>query len=533
MNVEVQKKPFSITSKKVIVVSLVTFTLLILAITAQLSYIMFAYDKIYKGIYINNADVGGMDRGQLEDMLTKEYADKAESRKLAFKAGEEVFEISFKDINVVYGIESIIDKAYYTGRTGNIFERLMEISKIGKENLKLDMSVSYSKEQLEKLINDFYEKTFVEAKDPELIVESGKTSIRSGHRGRSFDKAKAIAEAEKAVINAAEGTIELQWVDSHPAKMDVEELFGRINQEPKNAQPRVTNNTIVYDPPVPGRTIDKALLQSIISELEKTENTLKVLPVTYTQPKLGVEQVKAMVLKDTLATTSTQFYTGSQNDANRAENIKLAVSKINGTILAPGETFSFNKVVGPRTTAEGYKVAHVYSDGKIVDDVGGGICQVSTTLFNASLFSDMGIVQRANHMFTVGYVPKGQDAAVAYDYLDFKFKNTTSWPVKIEGWVTDDNKVFFSLKGTNEIAGKTVEITNTIVKTLDFATKYIDDPNMNEGESYTKQEGMTGYVVETYKTIKQNGQIVSSNKIYSSTYNPLNREIVRGTKKQG
>lgn len=531
MNAETQRKPFSLTSKKVVVVSLVTFTLLMLAITAQLSYVMLVYDKIYKGVYINSVHVGGMTRTELEDTLKKQYQDKLESANITLKAGDTTYPFNFKDIHVIYGIDSIADKAYFVGRSGNLFERLAEISKVSKENLKLDMPVSYDKEKLEAVINQYYEKTFVKPQDAELVVDSNKATLRSGHKGKSIDKAKALAESEKAIIAGDSKTIELPLINTPPAAMNVDDLFNRINREPKDAAAKVENNTVTYEPPVPGVSIDKAALAAIVSELEKTENTVRVLPVTFTQPKVTVETVKAMTFRDTLATMNTQFYTGTQNDANRGENIKLAVSKISGTILAPGQTFSFNEVVGPRTQAEGYKVAHVYSDGQIIDDVGGGICQVSTTLFNAVLYSDMGIADRTNHMFTVGYVPRGQDAAVAYDYLDFKFKNTTNWPVKIEGWVTNDNKVFFSLKGTNEVPGKTIEISNKTIKTLDFTTKYIDDPTMAEGESYVKQEGMTGYVVETYKTIKQNGQTISENRIYTSTYNPLSREVVRGTKK--
>lgn len=531
MNAEVQRKPFSLTSKKVIVVSLVTFTLLMLAITAQLSYVMLIYDKVYKGVYINNIHVGGMSKTELTATLKEQYEDTVADSKITLKVGDINYSISFADINVVYGVDSIVDSAYYVGRTGNIFERMAEISKIGKENLKLDMSVSYSKEKLENSVNEFYNKTYVEAQDPKLTIEPTRVSLRSGHRGRSIDKAAVMAQSEKAVITGSHEPILLQWVEMLPAKMDVEEYFKQINQEPKDAAAKVVNNTLSYEPPVPGRSIDKTSLAALIAELEKTENKEKVLPVTYTQAKLSIEDIQAQVLKDTLMTKNTQFYTGTQNDANRGENIKLAVSKINGTLLAPGETFSFNKVVGPRTEAQGYKIAHVYSDGQIVDDVGGGICQVSTTLFNAVLFSDLGIVERLNHMFTVGYVPWGQDAAVAYDYLDFKFKNTTNWPIRIEGWVTPENQVYFSIKGTSEAAGKSVEIVNRTIKTLDFATKYVDDPTMAEGNSYVRQEGMTGYVVDTFKIVKQNGQTISEKKIYTSTYNPLSREVVRGTKK--
>ncbi len=341
----------------------------------------------------------------------------------------------------------------------------------------------------------------------------------------------ALKLAQDTIINCEDKVVQLEKVELLPEKISVDEYFTLLNREPKNASVKVADNKLVYEAESPGISIDRTTLEAIVSEIENSQDNQVTLPVAFSSPQLGLDALKAMVFRDTLSTKSTQFYTGNTNDMNRGQNIRISVEKINGKILGPGETFSFNQVVGPRTVSNGYKIAHVYANGKVVDDVGGGICQVSTTLYNAALFSDLETVSRTNHMFTVGYIPLGQDAAVAYDYTDLKFKNNTNYPIKIEGWVTPGNQVYFSIKGTNEAPGKIVEITNKTTRVNEFQTKYIDDPNMDEGKSYVKTGGMTGYVVDTYKTIKQNGQVISQNKIYTSVYNPLTSEVVKGTKK--
>jgi hypothetical protein len=201
---------------------------------------------------------------------------------------------------------------------------------------------------------------------------------------------------------------------------------------------------------------------------------------------------------------------------------------INGKILLPGEVFSFNDTVGPRSEDGGYKTAHTYVAGKVIDGIGGGICQVSSTLYNAVLNADLEVVERRNHMFTVGYVPYGQDATVSYGTTDFRFKNSTSWPIKLNATVTKNNYIIFTFLGTNENPDKKVIMTQKIIKNIPFEIKYIDDPTLPAGKTIVKQEGKQGLIVETYKTIKDGTKVISQTKIHTSKYSPLTEEVRRG-----
>lgn len=532
MDAEVQgrvAKPFP---KKIAVFSLVAFILLMLAIASQVTYTVLKNDNVYKGVYINDIDVAGLSREEITDLLKTRFQDKAKDNEVLFTAKDQSEKISLSDINLSYDIDAAVEKAMEVGRSGNIIGRLSSIVKTSKEPVKIPLTSRYDENKVKSAIDSLYSKTLTPVKEADLSISNDKVILYSGHSGESIEKEKLYTEIDTLIQSASGGKLEVPLVKIPPAKIDVEAIYGKVSQQPVDATAKVENNSVSVVPHVVGRSIEKSSLEAIASELDKTENTEKVLPVVFTQPKVTSAMASANLLKDTLSTFNTQFYTGNQNDANRGVNIRIAVSRINGTVLAPGQVFSFNDVVGPRTEAGGYKTAHTYAGGTIVDDIGGGICQVSTTLYNSVLFSDMNVVERHNHMFTVGYVPFGRDAAVSYGSVDFKFKNSTNWPLKIEGWVTKGNQIFFSLKGTNETPGKTVSINPKTIKTLEPPpVRYVNDPTLLEGTERVDHEAMRGYVVDTYKVIKIDGKVTSEEKIHQSTYKALERLVKKGTKK--
>lgn len=530
MNPEVQKQS-NRQNSKIIVIFLVTFILLMLAVAGQLIYTILNYDRVYKGVHVEGYNLSGMTYAEVESFLKNKFEDNVAGMKLTLKAGDYSEVLMFSDIDVKYDVHRAADEAYGIGRTGHILKRLREILIAGRDGITLAMPVSFDKGKLEMRVQSLYDKTLIKVKEADVLIGDNTVTIRTGHHGENIDKEYALAEIEKAVNKHMEMEIDIPVIITQPNKLNADELFSQINREPQDATTVVENNIVRVVPHVTGRSIEKPVLAGILEELKGKENVEKILPVAFTEPEFTTEKVQSLLFKDTLATMNTSFSTSNENNKNRAENIKLAVSKIDGRILAPGEIFSFNDVVGPRTAEGGYKAAHAYVGGKVIDDIGGGICQVSSTLYNAVLFSDLEVVERRNHMFTVGYVPVGRDATVSYGSVDFKFRNSTRWPIRIKAWVSDDNKVHFSLIGTNETPGKTVELVQTILKTTPFNTVYIDDPNLPEGQSYVKQAGSNGYVVETYKIIKQDGKVVSNKKLHTSTYQPLNQEVVRGTKK--
>ena len=213
---------------------------------------------------------------------------------------------------------------------------------------------------------------------------------------------------------------------------------------------------------------------------------LKVLYPNITTNMLGTE-----AFPDLLSTYSTKY---STRDTNRTTNLRLAANKINNTVLMPGETFSYNKVVGERTISAGYKEAPIYVSGQVVNGVGGGICQITTTLYNAVVYANLEIVERTNHQFVPSYAPASRDATVVYGAIDFKFKNNRDYPIKLVCSVANGTASFqiFGLKNENDYQ---VEISNRVTSTTSSAI-------------YS----------EAYKVLKQNGQVVSSELLSRDVY---------------
>ena len=224
-------------------------------------------------------------------------------------------------------------------------------------------------------------------------------------------------------------------------------------------------------------------------------------------------------------TTYDQSYTA------RVTNLQVAAKNVNGTILYPGDEFSYNKVVGERTAARGFKKAHIFSGGKVVDGLGGGICQVSSTIYNAVLLANLEITSRTAHMMHTGYVKPSLDATVVYGSIDFKFKNNRETPIKIESTVKNGN-VVVKVYGIKTEKDPKVELESVIIKTIPYTTVTNYDNTMLEGTSKVTQSPMNGYVSEAYKILKDaQGNLISRTLISKDTYKETSKIVVVGTKK--
>jgi len=246
-----------------------------------------------------------------------------------------------------------------------------------------------------------------------------------------------------------------------------------------------------------------------------------------TVPEITVSELGTEAFPDLLSTFNTKYYVAN---VNRTKNLELSASKINGTILAPGEVFSYNKVVGERTIAAGFKNAAVFENGKVVDGLGGGICQISSTLYNSVLLANLEIVYRTNHGFLTSYLKAGLDATVVYGAIDFQFKNNRNYPIKI---VTSVNGGIarVDIYGVKENSDYRVEIQSNVLSTTPYTTKYIDDPTLEVGKEVVDQVGTNGCKSITYKLLYKDGALVSKTTISTDTYSPMQKIVRRGTKK--
>ena len=279
-----------------------------------------------------------------------------------------------------------------------------------------------------------------------------------------------------------------------------------------------------YVEEVAGSRLDtQALARDIAQALDAGGGSV-ALSVESIQPEVTVASLSSQYGMIAYAVTNA-----SSSSSNRLTNIALSLELINGTQLDPGEMFSFNETVGERTTDRGFKVATAYSSGEVTEEVGGGICQVSTTLFNAAVKSDMEIVERHNHSLTVSYVDLGKDAAVDWGNKDLRFTNTGDEPVYIVCLLTDDKHVRIGFFGKLLPNGESITVEGETTGTIGYETVYQPNLSFPSGYSEVTQRGRNGYTAVAYKIRwDAEGNQISSELLCSSTYRTTNEIIEYG-----
>lgn len=282
-----------------------------------------------------------------------------------------------------------------------------------------------------------------------------------------------------------------------------------IDRKPAKAQ--WNGKQVLYSYEIAPMTLDKTGLGEAVKEAWFAQATSLSMPTTEDKKSVANEELEK--IKEPMATFSTKFPTYK---VTRCQNIELAAKTIDGTVLMPGQTFSFNEFLGPRTTAKGYKIAGVFANGRHDVGVGGGICQVSTTLYNALALSGLKIVQRSNHSMAVTYVPIGRDAAVSFPNPDLKFINNFDFPIALDS-VYQKGQLTFTVLG---IKDKTQEISieRTGVSSWGRGVKYQHDPSLPYGKVRLIDAGGAGHKATTYRIYKQNGKVVKRELLHVSQY---------------
>lgn len=272
--------------------------------------------------------------------------------------------------------------------------------------------------------------------------------------------------------------------------------------------------------------LDQDAIPTAALEAYKKGDQSFELPVKQTEGRYPRQAIDGIT--DVVSEFSTKF---SEGKVNRSSNIRLAASLIDGTVLMPGEVFSYNKTVGRRTSKTGFKLAGVYLNGRHEVDYGGGICQVSTTLFNAALLANLKIRERQSHGMPVPYVPLGRDATVDYGTVDLKFENTTGSPIAISAEVTS-GQITFRILGKKDPSLE-IEIFTTDHSSWGNSVKYVDDPSLPPGKTKVIEKGSTGHSCRTWRLVKREGKVVSRENLGPSLYRANPKIVARGPAEGG
>ncbi len=464
------------------------FVLLSLIIFGTFSFINLTSTKIAKGVYIKGIDVSG---------LTKEDATKKISSYVSSSIPEEIklkhndFEtsLSTSQLSIYFNTEEAVNMAYNIGKNGNIFQKNTEILNTLFSKVNIDPGFSIDEEQLKKDLQDISSKLPDKVIESSCYIDDNRLIITKGQAGKSIkveDSANYITK-EINNLNVQNSPLELITEDAYPNQIDLDAVYNEVHKDPVNAY--YSQNPYVVHPSENG--LDFAISLDDAKNLLQEQKDEYVIPLKVLYPSVTTNMIGTEAFPDLLSEFSTKY---AASNKNRTTNLILASKKINGTVLMPGETFSYNKVVGARTIAAGYKEAPIYVSGRVEDGIGGGICQITTTLYNAVLYANLDIVERSNHQFVPSYAGPSRDATVVYGAIDFKFKNNRDYPIKITCSVSGGiaNFKIWGLKSDNDYE---VQIT-----------------------SRTTGKTATAIYSEAYKTLKKNGAVVSTTLLSKDTY---------------
>ena len=451
-------------------------------------------ETISSGVYIKDVNVSGMTKEEAKTAVTN-YLNENMASSLSLKYSNYEYNSTIEQIEAEFDIDSAVNYAFNIGRTNGFFGNVRSYLSVLMNKINIDPVLVYSEEALDNYI-DFLEVSLPDqVEQASYYIEDGELVITTGSTGAGIerDSLKQLILNGLQDISYSSTIYEIPTYTTYPDELDIDSIYSEVYKEVSDAY-YTTDPYAIYAETI-GVDFNVDEVKSTVTTVGTNEEFRFAL--SYTYPNVTVDDLGMEAFPDLLGTYSTNYV----NNADRTTNLILASNKINGVVLMPGDTFSFNSVVGPRTEEKGYKVAAVYSDGTVTQDVGGGICQIVTTLYNAAVKADMNITVRRNHTFVPSYSEPGYDATVVYGSQDFKFVNSRDYPVKIVSSVSG-GVATVSIYGLATDDEYDIRIETNIIRTIQKKTS----------------SGYTGYVVDSYKVYYKDGVQVKSEKIARDTY---------------
>lgn len=439
-------------------VAAIVFLLLIAAIVIVTVYAGIQVTNssvIFPNVMADTINIGKMTPDTALSVLNQNGWQEKVNTKLSITSyGDVKIEVDPLRAGTVTDAESLVEKAFRFGHDGNIFKNLltylnclMKPVNINEDGARIDTSyISSQAEQCAQQLTELLgtEAYHIDKEHAELSTIKGQGSMRLDTNA-----------LKQQILSALEnGQTELRFtaLSSEPLMPDFQSVFQELSVEPRDAKFTDDGKFNIIEETV-GCWFDVEQAKSLWNQAAPAEKVTIPLQITY--PDVTAAKLNARLYGDLLGVMTTDY---SASVENRKNNVRLATSKIDGTILYPGDDFSYNTVVGARTVEAGFLSAPAYSNGEVVEEIGGGACQVSSTLYSACLFANMTITDRTNHYFRVNYMQLGTDATVTIpaegNAVDYCFRNDRTYPVKIVGICEEDEegycKLTFEIWGTRE-----------------------------------------------------------------------------------
>ncbi|MBR3866700.1 MAG: VanW family protein [Butyricicoccus sp.] len=500
------------TKKRPAIIAAAIITVIVLAVIGvcgAAAVYTFSTDTIFPGVSVAGVDLGGMTRIEAANALAEHEAE-INAGTISLDINGEIYEIDAADVTKGIDVNDTAQAAYTYGHGSNPLNNIKEALHAKFNGAEIEFAISVDQDVLESRLDEIANTALTVPIQPSYEVVESNLVIMNGEPGVDFDREVLEREVVSriALMDYSPISVEIEKMDPDPIDLDAIKLAIECEPAPATVD---KNDGVTVLGGVTGIKMDLEAAKKIVGD---GKDPVYTIPLEVTEPAVTAEKLQELLFRDTLASTSTSLNSGNRP---RTSNVRLACSFINGTILNPGEEFSYNGTVGQRTAARGFQSAGAYLNGRVVDEVGGGVCQPSSTLYMAVLRADLEVTERRNHSFTVSYTPLGEDATVSWGTQDFKFRNNTDYPIKIYA-EQSGGQMSVKIVGTN-IDGKSVKTSREILQTKPYQTVYKDDATLEAGTTKVDQSGSTGYKVVTYKTITVNGQsttVVANNSNYSA-----------------
>lgn len=518
-DIEHQKK---LKSFLLLLIPLFIFAILVGILSTVFALINRDNETIFSGISVQGIDVSNLTIDEAKRKVSSIIGNHI-SEEISLQHNDFQTVILPEQFGVSFDVDSAVEQAYSIGKSDSLIKNNYTILSLLLKNYNISPSINYDEDLLNSLIDS------INAQLPDRVVNSGYSIygtnliITSGKDGiliSSSDLKDEILSFLNDISSKNETiNIPVNNVGAEPINLDA--IYKDIFKLPVDAS-YTTNPYVVYPS---SNGLDFAISMEEAKAIISNQQDEYTIPLKITYPNVTTNQIGNEPFPDLLSQFSTSF---TSSGYNRSNNIILSSAKLNGLVLMPGEEFSYNQAVGQRTRAAGFREAGAYSNGKVVQEVGGGICQVSSTLYNAVLYANLEIVERTNHYFNPGYVKAGLDATVSWGGPDFRFRNNRNYPIRI---VTDTSgkklKVYiYGLKTDDDC---TVVLDPRYISSVPYKTTYQNDASLATGETRVVSSGSNGCKTATYKYVyDKNGTLISSECISRDTYSPHNKVVAVG-----
>ena len=491
--------------------------------------------RVAGGVTLEGVPIGGLAPEALDAYLAERLPDPPADDVLVVSTNQWNTTVPFGSLGLAVDRAALRDAILAPGHHGGVPARLFERLALRRTPVDVAVPVRFDTGRVDALLQAACAAIDRPPTGARLEMSESAVTLTTGADGVAVDVPKLAARIRSALAARTTGSVYVPTRRLQPPALDAAVLAKAINRMPANASRGTDADgrpTIL--PSARGRRIDVAELAAIIETLEARSDrgaVTRTLPVVFTDPSVTEADLEASAGRKGGSFATMVPLAGDMN-RNRATNIRLAAAAIDGTIIPAGGEFSFNTATGPRTETAGYVTAPIYADGRVLADIGGGVCQVSTTLLNALLEAGLEPVERHPHTFTVAYAAPGRDAAVSYGQIDLRVRNPHPFAVTIRTRI-EDARLSADVLFPPEAQAASFRLYTRVLATEPAATDLIEDSSLPLGNRRVLEPGVDGMSVETWMQRYEGGNLVAERKLFESRYLPYTARILTGTRDPG